>query len=120
MGWFHVAKTSRTEPTSSFEGRMFAQVIRNEPDLAKAMKQREYDLAPSLVRVSQRLPKLQEMDKQADIDAFNRALRSGYTKDEAMSLITRLRNNRDKERGEKAKLFAQIKQDQENKKRKVA
>lgn len=111
MGWYSANKTSRTTPRSSFEGRIFAGILRNEPDLAKKAKQAEYDAAIQLRTVKQRLPVLKEIDLRADTAAFHRAIASGYTKEEARDLVYRLRKNRNVERGQKAALFAAVRRD---------
>ena len=116
MGWFNAAKTRRSEPSSSIEGRLFAGIIRNEPDLAKDMKQREYDLAPSRVTVDKLLPSLKEIDIRADRDAFTRAKQAGFSSEEAMDIVKTIRDRRDRQRGENAALQAKVKAAMEAKK----
>ena len=108
MGWFAHNVRRRTEPASSFEGRAFAQIIRNEPDLKQRMRQSEYDNSISKVHVSRILPSVAEIDLRADRAAYTRAIKSGYSKEEAMDLIVRIRNNRQAERAEKAMLIASV------------
>lgn len=108
MSWFTNNRTRRTEPAASFEGRVFTQLIRNDKELAKRMKQAEYDNSISRVSVDKMLPSLKEIDLRADRAAYVRSLQSGYTKDEAMEFVLRLRNNRMVERAAKAEQIAAV------------
>lgn len=116
MGWFAAAKTRRTEPQSSFEGRAYAQIFRNEPETLKEQRQKEYDNSIAKVTVNKLLPSLKEIDIRADRDAYTRAKAAGFTDKEAMDIVKALRDRRDRQRGENAALRAKVKQAMDAKK----
>ena len=100
MSWYSANKTPRSTPKSSTEGNLYANILRNEPELLKAQRQKEYDLSIPKKTASKLLQSVKEIDLSADRAAYTRAKRSGYTNQEAMDLVTKIRNSRDEKRAE--------------------